>query len=64
MSPIPAGPWSVLTIDFSRPFPRGEYLLVLVDQFSRFKAVEILKSLSTSDVVVTLEHVFHSMHMC
>ena len=33
-------------------------MLVLVDQFSRFPVVEILKSSSTSAVVVTLEHVF------
>ena len=33
------------------------YLLVLVDQFSRFPVVEILKLLSTSAVVVMLEHV-------
>ena len=58
MSPTPVRPWSVLNIDFCGPFPRGEYLLVLVDQFSSFPVVEIPKSLSTSAVVVTLEHVF------
>ena len=47
-----------INIDFCGPFPREEYLFVLVDKFSRFPVVEILKSLSTSAVVVTLEHVF------
>ena len=58
MSPTPVRPWSVLNIDFCGPFPKGEYLLVSVDQFSRFPILEILKSLSTSAVVVALEHVF------
>jgi hypothetical protein len=30
-TPLPPGPWSEIAIDFSGPFPSGEYLLVVLD---------------------------------
>lgn len=35
-----------VSADFCRPFPRGDYLLVVVDDYSRFPVVEIFSSLT------------------
>ena len=39
MSPCPDGPWLEVSIDFYGPTPKGEYLLVVIDDFSRFPIV-------------------------
>ncbi|XP_022803357.1 uncharacterized protein K02A2.6-like [Stylophora pistillata] len=41
MSALPSGPWQELSIDFCGPFPGGDYLLVVVDDYSRYPEVEI-----------------------
>ena len=43
MSPLALGPWQELSIDFCGPFPNGDYLLVVTDDFSRYPEVEIIK---------------------
>ena len=58
MSPLPSAPWSELSIDFSGPYPNGEYFLVLIDEYSRFPFVEIVKSTSAFSVIPVLEHLF------
>ena len=42
MSPLPQGLSQELFMDFCGPFPNGDYLLVVTDDFSRFPEVEIL----------------------
>ena len=49
MSPLPRGPWSEINIDFSGLLPTGEYLLVIVDEFSRYPIVEVLRSTSRGE---------------
>ncbi|GFR72332.1 transposon Tf2-1 polyprotein [Elysia marginata] len=36
MSPLPKHPWDELSVDFAGPFPTGEYLLIINDDFRRF----------------------------
>ena len=55
MSPLPDGPWQEISIDFCGPFPTGEYLLVAVDDYSRFTEVEIMHSTSTQTVIPRLD---------
>ena len=33
---LPRAPWKEVAMDFLGPFPTGEYLLVVIDEFSRF----------------------------
>ena len=42
MSEMPEKPWTRLSADFYGPIPSGEYLLVLVDEHSRYPIVEIV----------------------
>ena len=58
MSPLPLGPWQELSIDFCGPFPSGDYLLVVTDDFSRYPEVEILRSTSAKAVIPHLDSIF------
>ena len=42
MSELPRGPWLYLSVDFCGPLPTGEYLLVIVDEYSWYPVVEIV----------------------
>ena len=58
MSPLPPSPWHTLHIDFCGPFPTGEYLLVVVDAYSRFPEVDIIRSTSTTAIIPKLDRIF------
>ena len=54
MSVLPPEPWHTLNIDFCAPFPTGEYLLVVIDAYSRFPEVEIVTSTSARATIPKL----------
>ena len=58
---MPKGPWKKLHIDFYGPLPSGEYLLVVIDRYSRFPEVEIVRSTKASVVIPKLDKIF-SVH--
>ena len=58
---MPPKPRQVIHGDFCGPFPSEEYLLVLMDQHSRFLEVEIIRSTSTPVTIERLEKIF-SVH--
>ena len=51
---MPEGPWEVVHTDFYGPLPTGEYLLVVIDIYSRFPEVEIVRSTKASTVIPKL----------
>ena len=61
MSELPDGPWQKVDIDFCGPFPSGDYLLVAMDEYSRFPEIEITKSTSAHATVPKLDKIF-SVH--
>ena len=58
---MPKGPWEKVHMDFYGPLPSGEYLLVVIDRYSRFPEVEIVKSTKASVVIPKLDRIF-SVH--
>ena len=58
MATLPRGPWLELSIDFCGPLPTGEYLLVIIDEFSRFPVVEVVRSTSAETVIPVVDNVF------
>ena len=58
MTPLPRGPWKMLAMDFLGPFPSSDYLLVVIDEHSRFPEVEIVKSTSAKSVIPRLDAIF------
>ena len=58
MSKMPDYAFQEVSMDFCGPFPDGKYLLVLIDDYSRFPFVEILNSLSSKTVIPSLDKLF------
>ena len=58
MSDLPAGPRQHYSLDFMGPLPSGDYLLVMVDEYSRFPIVEIIRSTSSNTVIPVLDKIF------
>ena len=57
MSEMPETPWTDLSMDFCGPLPTGEYLMVVIDEFSRYPVVEIIPSTSAKTVIPVLDKI-------
>ena len=44
MSELPSNVWEKISNDFCGPFPSGYYLMVIIDEYSRYSVVESLSS--------------------
>ena len=59
MSPLPRRKWTNVSIDFKGPiYGSGEYVLVVIDEYSRYPATEIVKSTSANTVIPVLDSLF------
>ena len=58
MTDMPTGPWEIVHLDFYGPLLSGDYLLVVIDRYSRFPEVEIVKSTKASVVIPKLDKIF------
>ena len=45
-------------MDFCAPFPMGEMLFMVIDEYSRFPEVEIMRSTTAPAVILSLERIF------
>lgn len=57
-TPLPNGPWQDIGIDFLGPLDSGQYVLVVVDYYSRYFEVEITKDTTSKKVIESLERMF------
>ena len=55
---LPLGKWQDLSLDLLGPMPTGEYLLVVIDYYSRYYEVEIFMSITASQIISRLEKIF------
>ena len=55
---FPDQPWQDLAADLMGPLPSGEYVFVVVDYYSRYFEVEIIKSVTSTNVIESLEKIF------
>jgi hypothetical protein len=58
MTILPDYPWQKVSIDFLGPFNTGHYVMVLTDNYSRYPAVEVIRSTAASTVVPRLDKTF------
>lgn len=58
MTILPPKPWHTVNVDFSGPYPTGEYLLVVIDAYSRFPEVEIVHSTAGKGTIQKLDRIF------
>ena len=54
----PSGPWQDCAADILGPLPSGENLLVVVDYYSRYFEVVILRSTTSTKVINSLQPIF------
>lgn len=57
-TPLPTGPWRDLAVDLLGPLPTGESILVVVDYYSRYYEVDILRSTVAPKIISSLEGMF------
>lgn len=56
---LPTGPWQHIAADLMTPsLPSGDHLFVVVDYYSRYVEVEILKSTTTDKIIASLRKMF------
>ncbi|XP_057672146.1 uncharacterized protein K02A2.6-like [Diorhabda carinulata] len=55
---IPTGPWIDVAVDFMGPLPSGDHLFVVVDYFSRYKEIKIMKSITAANTINALKEIF------
>ena len=58
MITLPTAPWKEVAVDFAGPFPSRDYIVVVVDEFSRFPEVELLTLTFSKAVVPKLDAIF------
>ena len=54
----PGGPWQDCAVDILGPLPSEENLLVVVDYYSRYFEVVILKSTTSTKIIASLKPIF------
>lgn len=57
-SKLPSGPWEDIALDFLGPLPSGHSVLVVIDYYSRFYEIAIMKSTTAEKTVKTLKIIF------
>ena len=60
-SEFPENPWENVAIDFHGPLNNGSYLMVLIDEHSKFPIVEEVKSTASQHVLPRLDETFSLM---
>ncbi|XP_055622345.1 uncharacterized protein K02A2.6-like [Toxorhynchites rutilus septentrionalis] len=55
---LPEASWLDVAIDFLGPLPSGDYLLVIIDYFSIYKEVEILRRITAQETVERSDKIF------
>ena len=58
MSDLPSAPWEFISIDFYGPLGSGEYLLSIIDQYSRFPIIRTVRSTRAKATIAKLDGVF------
>lgn len=55
---LPNAPWVDVAMDFLGPLPSNDYLLVMVDYFSRYKEIKIMRKITAIDTIKILKEIF------
>ena len=58
MTELPPAPWTRVSTDFCGPFPSGDHLLVIMDDYSRYPEVEIVRSTAATTIIPKLDRIF------
>ena len=57
MTTLPQAPWQYLSADFCEPLPSDDMLFVVIDEYSRYPQVEIVRSTSANTIIPKLDRI-------
>ena len=49
---LPTGPWQYVEMDFQGPYPTGEYVFAMVDRYTRWPEIEVLRSAPDAEATI------------
>lgn len=55
---LPKEPWIDVAVDFLGPLPSRDYILILVDYYSRYKEIKVMRSITALDTIKVLKEMF------
>ncbi|XP_052744494.1 uncharacterized protein K02A2.6-like [Bicyclus anynana] len=55
---LPSKPWIDVAIDFLGPLPSGHHLFVIVDYYSRYKEIKLMKTITSAETIKVLREIF------
>ncbi|XP_046858623.1 uncharacterized protein K02A2.6-like [Xenia sp. Carnegie-2017] len=55
---MPECPWQTIHADFYGPLPTGQYIIVLIDKYSRYPEAEIISSTSAKALIPKIDAIF------
>ncbi|KAG6454310.1 hypothetical protein O3G_MSEX008647 [Manduca sexta] len=55
---LPNEPWVDVAVDFMGPLPSQDYLLIIIDYYSRYKEIKIMRSITAADTIRVLKEIF------
>lgn len=55
---LPMSPWTDIAIDYLGPLPTGEFLLVVIDYFSRYMEVKPMSTITAEATINKLDEIF------
>ena len=57
-SPLPDHQWQQVSLDLFGPLPSGEKLLVIIDLYSRYPIIELMRSTNAAALIDRVEKIF------
>ena len=55
---MPDGPWQIIHADFYGPLPTSQYIIALIDKYSRYPETEIINNASAKTLIPKLDAIF------
>lgn len=55
---LPDEPWQHVALDYLGPLPSGDYLLEVEDYYSRYKEVEVMRKIDSTETIKRLRTIF------
>lgn len=55
---LPVEPWRDIAMDLLGPLPNNEYLLVVIDYYSRYKEIKATRTITSSQIIRILKEMF------
>nr|CAH7725339.1 unnamed protein product [Callosobruchus chinensis] len=55
---MPLAPWVDVAVDFLGPLPTGDYIFVIIDYFSRYRELKMMRTITSVATIKVLKEIF------